>query len=150
MSEPVGRAGTEFGDKGAAEGIEIEKARKATELCEIGGSAAVQALFEIPADQFRFGHAGVLQFGAGQTSGFECLLFAAREGSTPPSTVCGKPSPVRAAGLSGLTSRPKTGEKVVRQGRYRYNYSGCRPGSPAAVRLRLTGTGLIQVSLNRS
>jgi hypothetical protein len=49
------------------------------------------------------------------------------------STGCGKPSRVGAPGLSGLTGRPKTGRKVVRHGRKRYDQSGCRPGSPPAV-----------------
>ena len=45
----------------------------------------------------------------------------------------GKPSPVRAAGLSGLTGRPKTGKRVVERTRNRYNETGNRPGSPPAV-----------------
>ena len=42
-------------------------------------------------------------------------------------------SEARAVGLSGLTSRPKTGKKVVELTRNRYNHTGNRPGSPPAV-----------------
>jgi hypothetical protein len=38
---------------------------------------------------------------------------------TAPSTVCRKPRPASVAGLSGLTTRPKTGRKVIAPGRTR-------------------------------
>ena len=50
--------------------------------------------------------------------------------STASSTVCGKPSPWRAPGLSGLTGRPKTGRKVVGHGGSRYNQGSSTPGWP--------------------
>ena len=78
------------------------------------------------------------------------VLNRGRRGVPAPSTVCGKPSPARLAGLPELTGRPKTGRKVVGHGRSCYNQSGCRPGAPLAFRLRPTRTGFIQVSQNRS
>jgi hypothetical protein len=55
------------------------------------------------------------------------------EGPAALSTAWGKPSPVGAGGLSALTGWPRTGRKVVRDGRGRYDQSGCRPGSPPVV-----------------
>jgi hypothetical protein len=79
------------------------------------------------------------------------VLNVAVEGSVVRSTGCGNLSQTRAAGLAGQTGRPKTGgqsyrtrQKSLREKRLPPQ-SGNRP-----LHLRLTGTGFIQVSLNRS
>jgi hypothetical protein len=79
------------------------------------------------------------------------VLNVAVKGTQFRSTGCGKLSQTRAAGLTGPTGRPNTGRASYwtrqkwLQGNWLPPRSGNRP-----LRLRLTGTGFIQFSLNKS
>ena len=61
------------------------------------------------------------------------VLTRGGRGSTAPSTICGKLPPQKAAVLSGLTGRPKTGREVIGNARSRYKERRYRCGSPVAV-----------------
>jgi len=79
------------------------------------------------------------------------VLNVAVEGPAVGSTGCANLSQTRAAGLADPAGRPKTGKascwtrQKSLQGKRLPPQSGNRP-----IRLRPTGTGFIQVSLNRS
>ena len=59
------------------------------------------------------------------------------EESAAPSTICDKPSPARAVGLSGPAGRPKTGRGVREYDGSHCKQIGCCPDWGRRLRLRL-------------
>ena len=79
------------------------------------------------------------------------VLNVAVEGFAVRPTGSAKLSQTTAAGLAGPTGRPKTGRASGRTGRKSLREKALPPQScNGPIRLRLTGSGFIQVSLNRS